>query len=131
MKKAFIAHSMLFNTKELAILICGSSIITEIEIPEHEELISCDKFFVNGDFVYYDAIEVQVNDLSNFIDPTDLHQDSGYFEVKVSIEENEDPILTIKDRNFKLEDLSMELQERIHKVANEMYADKMKTIVND
>lgn len=129
--KAFIAHSIIFKSKESAIIIGGFSNPTEVEVSEFEELASIETIFVDPDFNHHNLIEVQTSRLSNGIDPCDLHDESGNFQVSVHINENEDPILTIKDRIFELEHLSMELQERIHKVANEMYEDKMKTIVND
>ena len=127
----YLTNGMLFKLNDVAIIASNNFIPIEVEINERHEshFISCDKIYVDGDFNKYDLITVQLGSLSNGSEPEDIGGFS-HFEIDVQIYNDGETDLQIKDRNFKLEDLSMELQARILKVAKEMYEDKMKTIVN-
>lgn len=128
--KAFIAKGIMFESEDVQFIIENTNVSIGIEIPNAIDklLVKCDKIYVDGDFNKHDLITVQLGSLSNGLEPEDINCYS-HFEIDVYIIPDEDPHLTIKDRNFKLEDLSIDLQTRIVKVANEMYDDKMK--IND
>lgn len=131
MKKAFIAHGLLMVSKDLAIILSGNPSPTEVEVPEDEYLIDCDKIHINPDYNHHDSIEVQLGNLSDFLEVDDLNGFHTFFNVSVNMQENNDPETHIVSRGFIIENLSMELQKRIHDKAEEMYQDWLKTIVND
>lgn len=126
--KAYITKSILFNSNDLALIVGNDLDIYTID-PWIDgcPIVSCDTIYVEGDFNRHDLITVQLGTLSNKLEPEDIDCFS-HFEIDVQIFENDETDLQIKDRNFKLEYLSMELQKRIHDVAEKMRADKMKFI---
>ena len=126
---AYTTNGLIFEDYDVSIIL-GKSQPKELEVETDTFLIECDKIYVDGDFNKYDLITVQLGSLSNGLEPEDINCFS-HFEIEVCITESEDPDLQIKDRNFKLDDLSMELQARIVKVAEEMHNDKMKSFIND
>lgn len=129
--KAYLTKGCVFIGSDESIIFSGNcSLICMMEFPRYdisEFLVSCERIYVEGSVIEsaYNTIEVQMGTLSNGLEPEDV---GGYshFEVGVFMEENEDPICEVKDRNFKLEHLSMELQKRIHDKAEEMYQDWLK-----
>lgn len=131
MKKAFTTHGLILRDKDLAIVTGNKPNPIEIDIPKDVHAIQPDTIFVEGNFYTHDEIEVSFSFNAEGIDIVDITYGSGDFLVEVDLQENEGATCEIKDRNYKLEDLSKELQLRILKVSNEMYADKMKTIIND
>lgn len=128
--KAYVTYKkgIVFSDKDLAI-ITGNSLdiycLDNIGIPLIDISVYCDTIYVEGDFNRHDLITVQLGSLSNGLEPEGIDCYS-HFEVGVQIFENDETDLQVKDRNFKLEDLSMELQKRIHDVAEKMRFDKMK-----
>lgn len=126
---AYTANGLLFEDYDASVIV-GKSLPKELEVEIGTFLISLDQIFVNGDFNEHKIIEVQLGTLSNGLEPEDINCYS-YFEVDVTMSNGEYPVCEVKDRNFKLEHLSMELQKRIHDKAEEMYQDWLKTIVND
>lgn len=125
-KKAYTTHSLLLSDKDLAIVVGNNPNPIEVELPESVYVIQDDTTFVEGDFNRHDEIEVSMSFLGEKIDSVDVSDGESYFIVSVQIFENDETDLQIKDRNFKLEDLSIELQKRIHVVAEKMRDDKMK-----
>lgn len=125
-KKAYTTHGLLLSDKDLAIVVGNNPNPIKVELPE-SVTVSCDTIYVEGDFNRHDLITVQLGSLSNGLEPEDINCFS-HFEIDVQIFENDETDLQIKDRNFKLEDLSMDLQKRIYDVAEKMRADKMKFI---
>lgn len=128
MKTAYTTHGLILWDKDLAIVTGNKPNPIEIEVAENVHIIQPDTTFVEGNFNTYDEIEVSFSFLGEGIDISDITQCSGFFCVAVQIFKDDETDLQIKDRNFKLEDLSMELQKRIHDVAEKMRADKMKFI---
>lgn len=127
----YLTRGVIFKRKDVSVVFGNTQVPVEITL--NTDLfglfVSCDQIYVDGDFNNHDLITVQLGTLSNGLEPEDIDCYS-HFEIDVQIFENEETDLQIKDRNFKLEDLSMELQARIVKVAEEMRADKMK-FIND
>lgn len=128
--KAYVTHGkgIVFSDKDLAV-ITGDSLdiycLDKIGIPLIDISVFCDKIYVDGDFNTHDLITIQLGTLSNGLEPEDINCYS-HFEVDVTMSNGEDPVCEVKDRNFKLEHLSMELQKRIHDKAEEMYQDWLK-----
>jgi|GEM_PF-6227691 len=125
MKTAYTTHGLLFESKDVSIIVGDEPSPFKLEVNEVVSLIECSKIYVEGNFNSHDFIEVDLSSLTHDIEPEDL---GGYSHIEISVVMGgfNFPILEIKDRSFKLENLSMELQERIHKVANEMYIDWLK-----
>ncbi len=122
---AYTANGLIFEDYDASIIV-GKSLPKELEVEIDTFLISVDQIFVNGDFNTHDKIEVQLGTLSNNIDPEDIQEGCSYFNVSVINEIGEEQTLGIDDREFQIQDLTMELQKRIHDKAEEMYQDWLK-----
>lgn len=131
MKTAYTTHGLLFENKDVAIIIGDYPDPIEAQVPMSPvitTLFICEKIYVNPDFNKHKIIDVQLGNFigSNFDPEETIRNGSSFFEINCTFFENSEMELQIENRNFKLEHLSMELQQRIHKVAEEMYQDWLK-----
>jgi hypothetical protein len=125
MKTSYTTHGLLFESKDVAIIVSNHFVPIEVEIYDSAFTIK-GEIYIAPDFNKHNEIECNIILSNSRIDLEDVRDNASAFFISVTMSENEDPVLHVEGRNFKLEHLSMELQERIHKVANEMCIDWLK-----
>lgn len=129
MKTAYTTHGLLFENKDVAIIVGNDpkpfKIDVSLDIPVFIYGLK-GEIYIAPDFNKHNEIECNIILSNSKIELEDVRDNASVFFVGVDMETNHDPLCEVKDREFKLEHLSMELQQRIHKVANEMYIDWLK-----
>jgi hypothetical protein len=125
MRTAYTTHGLLFESRDITVIVNDDP--RPIEIAIYPSIFTIKgEIYIAPDFNKHNEIECNIILSNSKIELEDVRKNASVFFVEVFMSENYDPELSIKDRNFKLEHLSMELQERIHKTANEMYQDWLK-----
>lgn len=126
----YLAHGLLTADKDLAVILTNNPnpAQAEFELENKNELLSTPKYFVHGDFAGHDQIDVQICELNHKHAESLIGENEyGFFYVDVDIYESETK-MEIRDRNYKLEHLSMKLQEQIYQMSCDMAEDKAKYI---
>lgn len=126
MKTAYTTHGLLFEDRDIAVIVSDEP-RKQFSLSIKEEcLLIKGEIYIAPDFNKHEEIECNIILSNSKIELEDVRDNASAFFVSVTMSENEDPVLHVEGRNFKLEHLSMELQERIYKTANEMYIDWLK-----
>lgn len=125
MKTAYTTHGLLFEDKDLAIVVGNDDDVIEVMGSNYFDTIE-GEIYIAPDFNKHSEIECNIILNNSKIELEDIRDNASVFFVEVGLMEGEDPMLEIKDRKFKLEHLSMGLQARIMETANKMYNDWLK-----